>query len=1146
MTDPRFVHLRMHSEYSVVDGMVRLDPAIHRVLETGGTALGITDLMNIFGGLRFYTHALAAGIKPVLGCDIRIRNSSRPEKPYRIALYCMNHTGYHSLCVLLTKAWLETKDPFRGQIEERWLAEPGAADGLICLTGGAQGRLSQLIAAGSTKHIGEIADAYSRIFSGRLYLELQRAGRPADELCVRVLCRLAAEKGLPVAATQPIQFLDEGEFESHEIRCCIASGYTLGDPRRDRSFTPEQYMKSEEQMCALFADIPSALENTVEIAKRCSLDGVLSKPQLLLFPTPDGMSLDDYMDKLAREGLERRLAFLYEDEKVRSEKRPEYVKRLDYELGIIKKMKFPGYFLIVQDFINWSKTHGVPVGPGRGSGAGSLVAYALGITDLDPLRFDLLFERFLNPERVSMPDFDVDFCQYNRDRTIEYVKSRYGEDAVSQIATFGTLGAKAVIRDVARVLDMPFSKADRLSKLIPTMPGKNVTLDDAMRDIPEFREAVEADDSYKELLRLAKPLEGLTRNLGMHAGGVLIAPKALTEFCPLYNSDGAPENTISQFDKKDVENVGLVKFDFLGLTTLSLLAKCKEYIDRLYPELHFDLARIPTDDEQTYRCFQQADTEAVFQFESSGMQQMLRQAAPGRLEELVALNALYRPGPMDLIPSFIARKFGREKVTYLDQRMEPVLAETYGIMVYQEQVMRVAQVVAGYSLGGADILRRAMGKKNVEEMKRQREVFRKGAAERGVKADVADEIFNLMEKFAGYGFNKSHATAYSLVAYQTAYLKTHFTSCFMAANLCVVMDQDAKMKTLIDDARDNGVDLLPPDVNASDWFFTAPDERHIRFGLGGIKGMGRQPVKELLASREKDGPFKDIFDLAARVPSMSAKNLESLVRVGAFDAIDPDRGKLFANVGQAVAASHTVQASAGQSSLFCDDSEAQRIVSWVEGAPWSRRRMLEEEKSALGFWISGHLFDVYRKELRHFSTTGLAQLQPSRAPVPVAAIVRGVRVITTKKGTRMGAVMLDDGDTVLEAVVYGKDWDRLSEKFVPDYPVCATVRVRLNDGTGRVSTAITDALTMEEFRAEHAKYLLITLDGRKMKKRTLKGIQKALAAHRSEIGVLLTIEVISGRARGRVVLPFVAGGDLEALMSEIRATGEADGVELVY
>lgn len=1137
MTEPKFVHLRMHTEYSVTDGITRIDPAIHRVAESGGVALGITDAMNVFGGLRFYTHAQQAGLKPVLGCDIKIKNPGFPNNPYRMALYCMNHTGYHNLCELLTRAYLKMDDEYRGQIKEDWFDEPGLTEGLILLTGGPDGRLGRLISLGMEKTGHTELNHWAKRFPDRLYVELQRAGRPSDESIVHFLANLAAEAHLPMVATHPIQFLNPEDFEAHEVRCCIAEGYTISDPRRDKRFTKEQYMKSEAQMCELFADIPSALANSVEIAKRCNLDGVLSKPQLPVFPTPEGMSLDDYMDQLSREGLEKRLAFLYPDEKEREEKRPAYVERLDYELGIIKKMQFPGYFLIVQDFINWSKTHGVPVGPGRGSGAGSLVAYSLGITDLDPLKFDLLFERFLNPERVSMPDFDVDFCQYNRDRTIEYVKQTYGADAVSQIATFGTLGAKAVVRDVARVLNVPFSKADRLSKLIPAQPGKNVTLDETLETVPEFKEAIEGDEQFKELMRLARPLEGITRNLGMHAGGVLIAPGKLTDFCPLYNSDGAPENTISQFDKKDVENVGLVKFDFLGLTTLSILQKCKEYIDQLNPGMDFRLERIPIDDEETYRCFQTANTIAVFQFESTGMQSLLRDARPDRLEDLVALNALYRPGPMDLIPDFIARKFGKQEVTYLDQRMEPVLRETYGIMVYQEQVMRVAQVVGGYSLGGADLLRRAMGKKNVEEMKRQRAVFIKGAAERGVKESVATEIFDLMEKFAGYGFNKSHAAAYSYVAYQTAYLKVHHTAAFMAANLCMMMDQAEKMKELIDDAKRNGVSLLPPDINASDWFFTAPDKEHIRYGLGGIKGVGRQMVDGILAARQKDGPFKDLFDLTARVQGLSSRVLENMIRAGAFDSLDPDRGKLFANVAQAITAGQTVAANEGQSSLFGEADEPERIVNWLEAPSWSGPKQLMEEKSALGFWLSGHLFDYYTQEVERYKPTGLQAVQAMHVAkggqeVRIAGVVTASKLVQGRNG-RFGVVTLDDGEASLEIRCFEETWNQYKHSFAPDTLVFCRIQVRYSEFRKANSYTLVEALSLATFRTRQADHLEIELGD--CEGTMFKDLKGALLSLKSSDGLNVGIRIHNKDLEGLVYLPFTIKGsdkNMDTLMEQ--------------
>lgn len=1068
MTDPRFIHLRFHSEYSITDGIVRVDPMIHAVEKSGGVAIGICDLMNIFGGLRFYTHALAAGIKPILGCDLKVMNPKDLKKPYRLGVYCMNHEGYHSLCVLLTKAFLTKNDAARGLIDPAWF-DNGGGKGLICLSGASQGELGQLLLSKRWALAEEALERYKAWFPDCFYIELQRAGRPSDELATARLANFATEHRIPVVATHPIQFLNKEDFEAHEVRCSIAEGYTLQDPRRSRSFTEEQYFKSEDEMCELFKDIPAALVNSVEIAKRCNLDGVLSKPQLPLFPTPDGMSLDDYIDKLSKEGLQKRLEFLYPDPKVLEEKRPAYDKRLEYELGIIKGMKFPGYFLIVQDFINWSKRNGVPVGPGRGSGAGSLVAYSLGITDLDPLHFDLLFERFLNPERVSMPDFDVDFCQYNRDRTIDYVKRAYGADAVSQIATFGTLGAKAVVRDVGRALDVPYMKTDALSKLIPMQPGRNISLDEAIAEVPEFKDAIENDDEYKEIIRIAKPLEGLTRNLGMHAGGVLIAPGKLTDFCPLYNSDGRPENTISQFDKKDVENVGLVKFDFLGLTTLSILAKAVEFIDKLYPEQHFELERIPVDDVETYELFQQGNTAAVFQFESEGMRTLLKQAKPDRLEDLVALNALYRPGPMDLIPSFIDRKFGREKVEYLDQRMEPVLKETYGIMVYQEQVMRVAQVVGGYSLGGADLLRRAMGKKNVEEMKRQRAVFVKGAAERNVKESVATEIFDLMEKFAGYGFNKSHAAAYSYVAYQTAYLKVHHTSSFYAANLCMVMDDGDKMNALVTDAKNNGINFLIADINQSDWFFSVPNEAQIRFGLGAIKGINRSVVESIIRSRKEEGPYTDIFNFAKRVPEINQKIFESLIKAGVFDSIDRRRNVLLANVSDAIQYSRGLQDHLGQDALFGEEVATPLLK---EDSPIESKD-LEWEKSVYGFWVSGHPYEQYRNLFQNeLGRKRLLDLVPGRETIHATGLVGEVRQVVGKKGA-FGIVKLDDGSSVIELLIYTTVWEKYKNKIENGNFLEAVGKVKFDDYTKQLSIVVDGIDDLTGYFSAHVSRIMI-------------------------------------------------------------------------
>ena len=1113
----QFVHLRFHSEYSITDGIVRLDPILETAAERGQVALGITDNMNVFGGLRFYTHAIADGIKPIVGCDLWITNSiaGKRNEPYRLTVYCQNHTGYLSLCLLLSKAWMENQYLGRGELKLEWLT-PENCKGLICLSGGPLGIIERLLMGKAPEEADAVTVQLKKAFPGRLYLEVQRAGRKGDDALVAKMAGYSVAQKLPLVATHPIQFLKKEDFTAHEVRVCIAQGYVLADPKRPREYTPQQYFKTEEEMRELFSDIPQALENTVVIAQRCNLDGVLQKPQLPVFPTPDGMSLDDYMVKLSKEGLEKRLAFLYPDEKIRDAKRPEYMERLDYELKTIITMKFPGYFLIVQDFINWSKRNGVPVGPGRGSGAGSLVAYCLGITDLDPLHYGLLFERFLNPERVSMPDFDVDFCQHNRDRTIEYVKRVYGADAVSQIVTFGAMGAKAVVRDVGRVLNMGYNEVDRLAKLIPQKPGLDVTLEKAAEMEPDFA-ALAAQPEYKELMSYAKELEGITRNLGMHAGGVLIAPGKLTDFCPLYNADGRPENTVSQYDKKDVENVGLVKFDFLGLTTLTILGKAVEYIDRLHPGEHFELERIPVDDKETLKLFQTGNTGAVFQFESDGMREQLRQAKPDCLEDLVALNALYRPGPMDQIPHFIDRKFGREKVEYLDQRMEPILRETYGIMVYQEQVMLVARAIGGYSLGGADLLRRAMGKKNVEEMKRQRAVFIKGAAERNVSEETATEIFNLMEKFAGYGFNKSHAAAYSYVAWQTAYLKVHHTACFFAGNLCLVMDQGDKMHTLIDDARNCGVTFLPPDVNVSDWFFTVPDAKTIRIGLGAIKGLGQNIVEDIINERKMNGLYLDIFDLAARVPTVNRKILEQLVRAGAFDSISTDRGLYFENVSQALQAAQTVAASVGQGSLFADENgEAERIVSWKKAIPWGERKKLLQEIEAFGFCLTGDLFAQYKKETEHFATP-YKKLADSRQNFTIAGLVTDMRVLMGQRG-KIGILTISNGKESQDVFIYAEALDRYKKLLKTDEVLVFTGRCRArrdeNGVTGKLSFTASEVQTMEEMRARKGAVLNITLSATK----DLKDVAKVLSTDKtgSEEGVACRIDVLTQGYSGEI------------------------------
>jgi DNA polymerase-3 subunit alpha len=888
MASPAFVHLRLHSEYSIADGMVRIDEAVARAAADGMPALALTDLANLFGMVKFYSGARGRGLKPVIGCEVWIAGvESERDRPARLLLLVKNHAGYLRLCDLLTQAYLGPRSRGRAEVTRAALAA-GDNAGLIALSGAALGDVGQALLTGNGALAEKLAGEWARLFRDSYYLELQRYGQPQAEALVAASVALAGKLGLPAVATHPVQFLQREDFKAHEARVCIAEGYVLSDARRPRVFTEEQYFKSQAEMQALFADLPEALENSVEIARRCNLGIELGKNRLPQFPVPEGVTLDDFLTQQAEAGLARRLAQLFPEAVEREQKRSEYAARLAFECKTIQQMGFPGYFLIVADFINWAKQNGVPVGPGRGSGAGSLVAYSLGITDLDPLRYELLFERFLNPERVSMPDFDVDFCQEGRDRVIDYVKKKYGAHAVSQIATFGTMAAKAVIRDVGRVLDLGFNFVDQFAKLIPNELG--ITLEKAREQEPAINERAGREEEIGELLALAEKLEGLTRNVGMHAGGVLIAPGKLTDFCPLYSAGGA-ESAVSQFDKDDVEKAGLVKFDFLGLRTLTILAEAVRFVKEV-EDVAIDLDALPLDDKPTYdRIFKTANTTAVFQFESRGMKDTLVQAKPDRLEDLIALNALYRPGPMDFIPNFIARKHGRERIVYPHPLLEKVVGNTYGIMVYQEQVMQAAQVVAGYSLGGADLLRRAMGKKKPEEMAKQREIFVAGAAGNGIEAEKANEIFDTMEKFAGYGFNKSHAAAYSLVAYQTAYLKCHHPAAFMAATLSSEMADTDKVQFFVADAVSHGLTFLPPDVNRSRYRFTPVDAKTIRYGLGAIKGTGESAIGAMQRAREAGGDFADLFDFCRRIDKRVANRrvIEALIRAGAFDSIDERR-----------------------------------------------------------------------------------------------------------------------------------------------------------------------------------------------------------------------------------------------------------------
>jgi DNA polymerase-3 subunit alpha len=1058
MSDPRFVHLRLHSEFSISDGIVRLDEAVARAAADGMPALALTDLGNLFGLIKFYKAARAAGVKPLIGCDIWLTNRAERDKPHRLLLLVRNHGGYLSLCQLLSRAWLENQHRGRAEVDPDWLSTE-ACDGLIALSGAADGDVGVALLQDRDELAAQLSASWSQRFPGRYYLELQRHGAAHCEPHVRKALALATRCGLPVVATHPVQFLRPEEFTAHEARVCISGGHVLSDQRRPRLFTEQSFFTSQQQMAELFADLPEALANSVEIAKRCSLVLELGKNRLPDFPTPEGQSLEQFLMAEAEAGLARRMLLLYPEAEQRQAQLPRYAERLKFEVGTIVQMGFPGYFLIVADFINWAKRNGVPVGPGRGSGAGSLVAYSLGITDLDPLRYDLLFERFLNPERVSMPDFDIDFCQDGRDRVIEYVRDKYGRDSVSQIVTFGTMAAKAVVRDVGRVMEWSYGRTDELAKMIPFQPGKLITLAAAREMEPLLAERERDDEETRELLALAGQLEGMTRNVGMHAGGVLIVPGKLTDFCPLYAAQGS-DSVVSQLDKDDVEAIGLVKFDFLGLTTLTILDWTLRYLrDMGQPEIV--LETLPLDDARAYAVFASANTGAVFQFESRGMRDLLKRARPDRFEDIIALVALYRPGPMDLIPDFIDRKHGRQQVSYLDPRLESILGQTYGVMVYQEQVMQIAQVIGGYSLGAADLLRRAMGKKKPEEMAQQRSSFVEGACKGGVSEVVADDLFNLMEMFAGYGFNKSHAAAYALVAYQTAYLKAHHPAAFMAANLSAVMDDTDKAHGLVEDSRSNGLKLLGPDINLGSYRFVPVDEKTIRYGLGAIKGTGESAIAEIVAAREgrpareggeprSAGAFRDLFDLCRRVDRriVNRRVIEALVRAGAFDRINPDRASQLASVGIAMEAADQAERDAGQASLFGGADEAdQHAPALLTPPSWDDARKLAEEKLALGFYFSGHPFAAYRKEVSAFIRGSLAELAPRQEASLIAGFIVATRMQQTRNG-RMAVIVLDDGTAVIEVTAFAELYEANRELLREDRPVVIQGKISRDEYSG--------------------------------------------------------------------------------------------------
>lgn len=1099
--NPCFIHLRIHTEYSLVDGLVKIKKLPGKLEALQMPALAITDESNMFALVKFYKTMQGAGIKPISGADIWLENESDPAKPYRMTLLAMNNTGYRNLTELVSRGYLEGQHQGRNILKEYWLLEK--SEGLIALSGAKEGEVGRLLVGGHYSEARDSLRKWMQVFPNRFYLELQRTFRPDDELCVHESVKLADECQCPVVATNDVRFIEKEDFWAHETRVCIGEGRALDDPHRNKSYSEEQYLKSQEEMAELFSDIPEALQNSVEIAKRCTIEVQLGKYFLPDFPIPEGMTMEEFFRKVSHDGLTERLEQLFDTsapdfpqtEKI-------YRDRLDFELDTIISMGFPGYFLIVMDFIQWSKNNGVPVGPGRGSGAGSLVAYAQKITDLDPLQYDLLFERFLNPERVSMPDFDVDFCMDGRDRVIDYVAETYGRNAVSQIATFGTMAAKAVVRDVARAQGKPYGLADKLSKMIPFEVG--MTLEKAYEQEEQLRDFLANDEDAGEIWEMALKLEGTVRGTGKHAGGVVISPTKLTDFSPIFCEEGGT-SLVAQFDKDDVEAAGLVKFDFLGLRTLTIIDwAIKVMRDKGHTD--FDIAKIPLDDQPTFDLLQQGETTAVFQLESRGMKDLIKRLKPSCFEDIVALVALFRPGPLQsgMVDDFIKRKHNLEPVSYPHpdynhDSLIPVLKPTYGIILYQEQVMQIAQVMAGYTLGGADMLRRAMGKKKPEEMAKQRGGFIEGCKNNNIDADLAGNIFDLVEKFAGYGFNKSHSAAYALVSYQTAYLKRHHPEAFMAAVLSTEMQNTDKVVTLVEECRHMKLPLTPPDVNAGDFKFTVNDNNEIVYGLGAIKGVGEGPIDSIVAARKEGGPFKDLFDFCSRTDSrkLNKRTVEALIRSGALDKLGPNRAVMLASLEDAFKAAEqsNMNANIGMMDMFGELEAEESGDPYAEHRhvrQWTDKERLKGEKDTLGIYLTGHPFDEYEAEVRRFARLRLSDLAASRETQKLAGLIIDIRTMKSKRGDTIAFITLDDRSGRVEVSVFGDLFEAHRAELQKDQLVVIEGDVSFDDYSGSLrvrAKAVTSLLTS---RIRYSDSLQINWDQRGIGRKHLDLLQSKL------------------------------------------------------
>lgn len=1079
-----FIHLRVHSEYSLVDGLVKLKPLIEQCIELGMPAVAVTDQSNLFSLVKFYRIAQNLGVKAIAGSDVLIHNPDESASPYRLTLLIQNHAGYIRLSELISLSYQKGQHQSVPMLDRQWLKE--SSIGLIALSGAREGDVGRSILAGKLDLAKTQAQQWAHIFPDRFYLEVQRLGKQGEQTYLSKLIEISHELVLPVVATNDVRFISTDEFDAHEIRVCINQGRVLDDSRRPKDYTNQQFFRSTEQMQALFADLPEALENTVEIAKRCNLELSFGKSFLPDFPVPESMTMDAYFTQLAEQGLAERLLQYPPKTKASEEQiKAQYSQRLADELKVIIQMGFPGYFLIVADFIKWAKNNAIPVGPGRGSGAGSLVAYVLKITDLDPIEFDLLFERFLNPERVSMPDFDVDFCMDRRDEVIDYVVRRYGRDHVAQIITYGTMAAKAVVRDVGRVLGYVYGFVDRLAKLIPF--GIDMTLQKALKDSEEFRLLYKTDEEVKVLIDMALALEGVCRNAGKHAGGVVISPTKLTNFTPLYcEQDGS--NLITQFDKDDVETIGLVKFDFLGLRTLTIIDWAIQTINSTNDQILIVINHIPRNDAQSYELLKKGETTGVFQLESRNMKKLIKKLMPDCFDDIIALVALHRPGPLEsgMVDDYIKVKHGA-KAEYAHPMLEPILQPTNGVILYQEQVMRIARELAGYTLGGADLLRRAMSKKKPEEMAKQRTVFTEGAVANNIEEKIATYIFDLMEKFAGYGFNKSHSVAYALIAYQTAWLKGHYPAAFMAAVLSSDMNNTDKVVMLIEECRLMQLKIRAPDVNTSQFRFTIDEDNQIIYGIGAIKGVGQSAIEALLADRKEQGVFSDFYDLCKRVElrKVNCRVFEALIRAGALDVFDNNRAGLMAElpIAMKVAEQHGKTKLLGQHDLFgldvVSNSDACKISKKVTPA-WSKKERLALEKQALGLYLTDHPIDQYLPEISkitHGTVSSLiTKMENSRdkVEVSVAGLVVDLRTRQTRQGKTMGFAVLDDRTGRLEVALYNDVFEKYREVLsVDDQPIIVQGSLAIDNFSGGLHLVAETLYSMEQARNKFAHSIVI-------------------------------------------------------------------------